>query len=325
MCSRGTLGIFTTSIKRSWAFSFLRPTAARPLHLTSCLERCTAYPSAVQRVALDSWAVTSLNRFSSLAEAFSRRLCRPSASMMPQSQTSSPPQDPVQWPSINYALWLDPPLLLTRNKPCRALEPSWVWPMTSSTSTTQAMSSFGHALAFMSKPETSCLPPETTGKFTRGTASKLYGIANFLEQGIYGQVGYGGLMAIKARQEEATAVLTPEIEACFEGIEAVMRCEPKREFSVFPLQQHRVLAASDAAVEADNPGSGGFHLIFFQPDGSQTHLSFVAINCAELQTLWQLAETHICLDRTAWPFSKSARPLVPGQCECCDDLSERAL
>ena len=139
----------------------------------------------------------------------------------------------------------------------------------------------------------------TTGKFTRGTASKLYGIANFLEQGIYGQVGYGGLMAIKARQEEATAVLTPEIEACFEGIEAVMRCEPKREFSVFTLQQHRVLAASDAAVEADNPGSGGFHLIFFQPDGSQTHLSFVAINCAELQTLWQLAETHICLDRTA--------------------------
>ena len=95
MCSRGTLGIFTTSIKRSWAFSFLRPTAARPLHLTSCLERCTAYPSAVQRVALDSWAVTSLNRFSSLAEAFSRRLRRPSASMMPQSQTSSPPQDPV--------------------------------------------------------------------------------------------------------------------------------------------------------------------------------------------------------------------------------------
>ena len=77
----------------------------------------------------------------------------------------------------------------------------------------------------------------TTGKFTRGTASKLYGIANFLWQGIYGRVGYGGLivMAIKARQGEATTMLTPEIEAC---------------------------------VEADNHGSGGFHLIFFQPDGS---------------------------------------------------------
>ena len=68
-----------------------------------------------------------------------------------------------------------------------------------------------------------------SGKFTRGTASKLYGIANFWGQGIYGRVGYGGLivMAIKARQGEATTMLTPEIEAC---------------------------------VEADNHGSGGFHM-----------------------------------------------------------------
>ena len=29
----------------------------------------------------------------------------------------------------------------------------------------------------------------TTGHFSRGTASKLYGLANFLEQGIYGRVG----------------------------------------------------------------------------------------------------------------------------------------
>ena len=128
-----------------------------------------------------------------------------------------------------------------------------------------------------------------TGKLTRGTASKLYGIA----WSIYGRVGYGGLMAVKARQDEATTVLTPELEACFEVIEAVMRFEPKREFPVFPLQRHRFLAASDAAVEADNPGSGCFHLIFFQSDGSQLRLSFVATNCAELQALWQPAETHI--------------------------------
>ena len=30
-------------------------------------------------------------------------------------------------------------------------------------------------------------------------------------------------------------------------------------------------------------------------------------------------------DRTAWPFSKSSRPMVPGQCGRRDDLSERAL
>ena len=47
MCSRGTLGTITTSIKRSWTFSFLRLTPARPLHLTSCLKRCTAYSRCV--------------------------------------------------------------------------------------------------------------------------------------------------------------------------------------------------------------------------------------------------------------------------------------
>jgi len=73
-----------------------------------------------------------------------------------------------------------------------------------------------------------------TGKSTRGTASKLYGIANFLEQGIYGRVGYGGPMAIKARQDETIAAMTPEIEACFEVIEAVMRFELKRNFSFSP-------------------------------------------------------------------------------------------
>ena len=60
--------------------------------------------------------------------------------------------------------------------------------------------------------------------------------------------------------------MTPEIEACFEVIEAVMRFQPKREFPVFRMERLRFLAASDAAVEADNPESGGFHLIFFQPD-----------------------------------------------------------
>ena len=99
-------------------------------------------------------------------------------------------------------------------------------------------------------------------------------------------------MATKARQDENTA-MTPEIESCFEVIEAVMRFQPKREFPVLRLEHLRFLAASDAAVEADNPGSGGFHLIFFQPDGSQIRHSFVATNCAELQSLWQPAETHI--------------------------------
>ena len=67
-------------------------------------------------------------------------------------------------------------------------------------------------------------------------------------------------MAVKDRQDESVNTLTEEIAACFEVIEAVMRFEPKREFPVFPLQQLRFLAASDAAVEADNPGSFSLHI-----------------------------------------------------------------
>jgi hypothetical protein len=96
-------------------------------------------------------------------------------------------------------------------------------------------------------------------------------------------------MATKARQDEKTTAMTPETEACFEVIEAVMRFEFKREFAVFPLQQTRFLAASDAAVEADNPGSGGFRFIFFQCSGSQIRLNFVATNCADLQALAVMA------------------------------------
>ena len=134
-------------------------------------------------------------------------------------------------------------------------------------------------------------------KFTRGTASKLYGIANFLEQGIYGRVGYGGLMAIKAKQGETTTALTAltsEIEACFEVIEAVMRLEPRREFpsskpSKLDFRQPR-MQLSRLTIQVS---SGGFHLVFFQPESFQNRLSFVAAKCAELQALGQPATTHI--------------------------------
>ena len=41
-------------------------------------------------------------------------------------------------------------------------------------------------------------------------------------------------MAITAGQDENTAAMTPEIESCFDVIEAVTRFQPKREFPVLP-------------------------------------------------------------------------------------------
>ena len=129
-------------------------------------------------------------------------------------------------------------------------------------------------------------------RLPKGVAS-FFCVANFLEQGIFGRVGYGGLMAIKARQDEDVTCLTPAILQCFEVIEAVMKVKPFRRFPVSVFQGLRFLAASDAAEEADKPGSGGFHLIFFDHDGSQHRHSFVAGNCQQLQRMWAPGQTHI--------------------------------
>ena len=123
-------------------------------------------------------------------------------------------------------------------------------------------------------------------RLPKGVASKMYGVANFLEQGIFGRVGYGGLMAIKARQDKDVTYLTPAILQCLEVIEAVMKVKPFRRFPVSLFRGSRFLAASDAAEEADKPGSGGFHIIFFNHNGNQHRQSFVAGNCQQLQRMW---------------------------------------
>ena len=100
-------------------------------------------------------------------------------------------------------------------------------------------------------------------------------------------------MAIKARQDEATTSVTPEIEACFEVIEAVMRFQPKREFPSFTWTTCASLLPQMLRWRLTIQVQEVFTSSFFQPDGSQIRHSFVANNCAELQKLWQPAETHV--------------------------------
>ena len=42
-----------------------------------------------------------------------------------------------------------------------------------------------------------------------GMASKLYGVSNFIETGMYARIGRAGLWAIKDRQKEAVFEITP--------------------------------------------------------------------------------------------------------------------
>ena len=99
---------------------------------------------------------------------------------------------------------------------------------------------------------------ERTGVLPPGVASKLYGVLNFLEQGMYGRVGTGGLQALKARQTEKVVELTNALRQSMEVIRAVLALRPRRRVEVFPSEHCRFVAASDAAE--DVPGGGCWRL-----------------------------------------------------------------
>ena len=54
-------------------------------------------------------------------------------------------------------------------------------------------------------------------------ASKLYGILNFFERGVYGKVGAGSLWAIKERQYDNTTTLTQDLLDNFRCVRAIVR------------------------------------------------------------------------------------------------------
>ncbi|CAE7248146.1 unnamed protein product, partial [Symbiodinium sp. CCMP2456] len=104
-------------------------------------------------------------------------------------------------------------------------------------------------------------------------ASKLYGILNFFEQGVYGKV-------------------TPDLLDNFRYLRAVIRARPKRQLPVFSLPCGRFVCASDAAEEPATGGTGGFLIVWF--DGScQTRQGFVADVQPWWYSVWQPAEVHI--------------------------------
>ncbi|CAE7481450.1 unnamed protein product [Symbiodinium sp. CCMP2592] len=99
-----------------------------------------------------------------------------------------------------------------------------------------------------------CLPP--------GLASKLYGMLNFLEQGVYGRIGTAG------------GKLTPAIRSSFEVIRAMLALRPRRAVEVLPSPCARFVAASDAAEDEPRRGTGGFLLLW--PGSEPGREAFVA-------------------------------------------------
>ena len=118
-----------------------------------------------------------------------------------------------------------------------------------------------------------------------GLAAKIYGLMNFLEQGIYGRVGCAGLSSLNSRQHEKEIRLTNEIRQSFELILAVLAIKPQRRFWLSRPPCRRFVAASDAAEELPQEGAGGF-LLVWEGDERQVREGFVAVVTPRLYFLW---------------------------------------
>ena len=120
---------------------------------------------------------------------------------------------------------------------------------------------------------------EASGTLLLGVASKLYGVLNFLEQGVYGRIGAGGLAALKDCQQERDTAITAGLQTCFNTVRA-LKLKPQRIVEVRPTPCARFVAASDAAEDTPGQGTGGFLLIW--KDSLEVREAFEAVIAPEL-------------------------------------------
>ena len=147
-----------------------------------------------------------------------------------------------------------------------------------------------------------------------GVASKLYGMLNFLELGMFGRVGAGGLAAIKDRQMDKGVALTPALEESLSMVLeslsmvlSVLRVRPERQYDVGWRVHPRILAASDAAEDVPGCGTGGFHLVRF--DAIQVRESFVAHVDAEVYSHFEAGDHKIAqLELSMVLYAVTTRP-----------------
>lgn len=146
------------------------------------------------------------------------------------------------------------------------------------------------------------------GSLPPGVASKIYGLANFFEQGVFGRVGAGGLHAIKERQYERSSALSKDVLQCFQILKSVLQFQPRRQFPVLGLPHHRFCAASDAALESPGQGTGGFLIVWFR-NQLEKREAFLADIPPEVYQLWTPGDKKIAqLELSQVLYSLVARP-----------------
>eukprot|EP00439_Symbiodinium_sp_Y106_P034439 s8919_g4.t1 len=135
----------------------------------------------------------------------------------------------------------------------------------------------------------------------------MFGLMNFLEQGMCGRVGCGGLAALCDRQGPRETVITDELRDCFHLIRAILRLRPERRYWICRPPVLRFIAASDAAEEGLR-GTGGFLVVWQHPRG-QLREGFVAADPGSLYSLWCPGEKKIAqLELSMVLFALVSRP-----------------
>ena len=125
-----------------------------------------------------------------------------------------------------------------------------------------------------------------------GVASKLYGVANFIETGMYARVGRAGLWAIKDRQKETALDITPSISSSFELLSDLFKLMPQREYLLWSGTLRRAITASDAAYEGGK-GSAGFLTVIDPGRPEETRLGKVIAIPGCLYNIWGDRVTYI--------------------------------
>ena len=132
--------------------------------------------------------------------------------------------------------------------------------------------------------------------FPPRAASKLYGVANFRETGMYARIGRAGLWAIKDRQKETTFEMTPSLDLSFELLSDLFRLRPQREYLLWSRILRRAVTASDAAYE-DGRGSAGFLSVIDPGRPEETRVGRVIALpkhlAQHLYTVWGVRVTYI--------------------------------
>ena len=125
-----------------------------------------------------------------------------------------------------------------------------------------------------------------------GMASKLDGVSNFIETGMYSRVGRAGLWAIKDRQKEGAFQITPPISLSFDLLSDLFKLKPQREYLLWKGLLRRAVTASDAAYEWGK-GSAGFLSVIDPGKPEETRLGKVITLPKSLYSVWGAQETYI--------------------------------